>query len=215
MPEAILERRHLFRSRRDSRTPALFLDRDGVLIDDVHYLSDPDQVHTLAGANQLLRLASERGWAVVVITNQSGIARGFFNWKAYDAVTERMLEVLEARHAIDAIYANGYGPDQATQGWRKPNPGMLMEAAADLNIDLAGSVLVGDRLSDLRAGLNAKLTALVHVRTGHGRKERPEVARAFKSSTCFTKENNQPMIYMIDDLSTFPYTLLSAHTSQP
>jgi D-glycero-D-manno-heptose 1,7-bisphosphate phosphatase len=214
MPKPDLERRHLFRSRRDSKKPALFLDRDGVLIDDVHYLSDPDGVHVLAGADALLRLASARGWSVVVITNQSGIARGFFDWPAYDAVTERMLAAFQARSAIDAIYANGYGPDQGAQAWRKPNPGMLVEAARDLNIDLGRSVLVGDRLSDLKAGLNAAVSTLVHVLTGHGKNEREEVVRAFPTSQHLGK-NSQTRIHMIEDLTCFPHTVLSDVSTYP
>lgn len=210
----VLERRHLFRSRRDSSTPALFLDRDGVLIDDVHYLSDPDGVQVLDGADALLGLALARGWPVVVVTNQSGIARGFFDWQAYDAVTERMLAALEARSAIDAIYANGYGPDQGAQAWRKPNPGMLVEAASDLNIDLSRSVLVGDRLSDLRAGLKAELATLVHVRTGHGKNEREEVLRSFPA-TQQARENGQTTIHMIENLTCFPHTVLSAISAHP
>jgi D-glycero-D-manno-heptose 1,7-bisphosphate phosphatase len=213
-PQPDLERRHLFRSRRISRTPALFLDRDGVLIDDVHYLSDPNGVHVLAGADELLRLASARGWSVVVITNQSGIARGFFDWQAYDAVTERMLAALEARLAIDAIYANGYGPDQGAQPWRKPNPGMLVEAASDLNIDLSRSVLVGDRLSDLQAGLNAEVPTLVHVLTGHGKSEREDVVRAFSASK-HIGENGQTTIHMIEDLTGLPHTVLSEVSTHP
>jgi len=209
-----LERRHLFRSRRDTRTPALFLDRDGVLIDDVHYLCDPDGVRVLDGADALVELAAARGWSVVIITNQSGIARGFFDWQAYDAVTERMLAALEARNAIDAIYANGYGPDQGTQPWRKPNPGMLAEAASDLNIDLSRSVLVGDRLSDLKAGLNAELSTLIHVRTGHGKNEREEVARAFPTSAKIG-ESARTNIHMIEDLTCFPYTVLSEVSVHP
>jgi D-glycero-D-manno-heptose 1,7-bisphosphate phosphatase len=214
MSQPVLERRHLFRSRRDSGTPALFLDRDGVLIDDVHYLSDPDQVHVLAGADALLMLAWARGWPVVVITNQSGISRGFFDWDSYDAVTERMLAKLEVPGAIDAIYANGYGPDQASQHWRKPNPGMLVEASSDLNIDLRRSVLVGDRLSDLRAGLNADLCTLIHVRTGHGNNEREEVVKAFPSSKRAGK-NGKAAIHMIEDLTRFPHTVLSELSGLP
>jgi D-glycero-D-manno-heptose 1,7-bisphosphate phosphatase len=213
-PKPDLERRHLFRSRQDARKPALFLDRDGVLIDDVHYLSDPDRVHVLAGADRLLQLAAARGWSVVVITNQSGIARGFFDWQAYDAVTERMLAAFGARSAIDAIYANGYGPDQGAQPWRKPNPGMLVEAASDLNIDLSRSVLVGDRLSDLKAGLNAEVPTLVHVLTGHGKIEREEVVRAFPTSQ-HVREVGQTSIHMIEDLTRFPHTVLSEVSTHP
>lgn len=202
-----MERSHLLRSRRAQTTPALFLDRDGVVIEDAHYLSNPEDVQVLSGADQLLSLASERGWIVVMITNQSGISRGLFNWDAYDAVTERMLASLSGPEAIDAIYANGYGPEQGHQAWRKPNSGMIVQAAIDLNIDLRQSILVGDRLSDLKAGLNAELMKLVHVRTGHGEMERGEVLRIMESLS-LADQGELPAIHVIDDLRQFPDNLL-------
>jgi len=206
-----LERRLLLRSRRNSGTPALFLDRDGVLIDDVHYLSDPNGVQVLKGADTLLEVAALQGWSVVIVTNQSGISRGIFDWQAYDAVTKRMLELLEMRGAIDAIYANGYGQGHGAQPWRKPNPGMLLAAARDLNLDLGRSVLVGDRLSDLIAGLNANVPTLVHVLTGHGKSEREEIVRLFPNSQ-HARVIGQTVIYMIEDLTQFPHTALVEET---
>ncbi len=209
-----MERRSIYRSPGKQKRPALFLDRDGVLIDDVHYLRDPKNVVIMAGADELLTMASSKGWSVVVITNQSGISRGFFDWDAYDAVTERMLDELHGRAAIEAIYANGYGPEQAGQPWRKPNPGMIIQAAAELNIDLARSILIGDRLSDLKAGLNAKLSTLIHVRTGHGENEYQDVLNGMQSAL-MTGNNHPTSLHMIDDLTQFPGTLLYPIASQP
>ena len=207
MKKVSMERRHLFGSRQDRSTPALFLDRDGVMIDDIHYLNDPEKVRVLSGVDVLLTLAMTRGWPVVVITNQSGVSRGFFDWATYDAVTERMMASLKGRNAIKAIYANGYGPEQGNQPWRKPNPGMIVEAAFELNIDLNKSVLVGDRLSDLRAGLNAELSTLIHVRTGHGNNDREDVIKEIQASLLAKKEHH-PAVHMIDDLTVFPPTVL-------
>ena len=209
-----MEKSQLLGSRRNVRTPALFLDRDGVLIEDVHYLSDPEKVQVLPGVDSLLLCAMKQGWAVVIITNQSGISRGFFDWDTYGAVTHRMLGMLEGRSAIDAIYANGYGPEDGHQPWRKPNPGMIVEAASRLNIDLSQSVLVGDRLSDLKAGLNARLCTLVHVRTGHGDREREQVLQFSRDSLLSTK-NHQPAVHMIDDLTSFPLSVLSIFSTHP
>ena len=156
---------------------ALFLDRDGVVIEDRNYLSDPKGVKLCGGAKELIKTFRENGYGIFIITNQSGIARGLFNWDNYNSVTEEMLRQLGAESMPDAIYANGYGPDQHQQSWRKPNPGMILELENDYKIDLDKSILIGDRLSDLEAGEKAGIKDLIHVSTGHGRKERPKVSQ--------------------------------------
>lgn len=123
---ANLERRLLFRGPFDRPAPALFLDRDGVLIDERHYIADQDAVSLCSGSMRLLRLVHQSGWPVVVITNQSVIGRGYFSWHDYDAVTARMLELIGLNLQTIAIYANGYPHDSSSCFWRKPNPGMLM-----------------------------------------------------------------------------------------
>lgn len=203
-----MERKRLFVPSGIHMLPALFLDRDGVLIVDNHYLSDPQKVEILPGADELLKLASARGWAVVIITNQSGISRGFFDWNAYEAVTESMLMKFNACAAIKGIYANGYGPCEGSRSWRKPNPGMIWQAASDLNIDLQNSILVGDRLSDICAGLNAGIPTLVHVQTGHGAEERSSVKEYIVSQRqCIIRRGLS--FHMINDLLEFPDSLLS------
>ena len=170
-----LERMRLTSDRFSSPRPAVFLDRDGVLIEDKHYLSDPNHVELCQGADTLLRSAHESGWPVIVITNQSGIGRGFFNWIDYEKVTDRLLSMLDNEKHISAIYANGYVPNNAHNSWRKPNPGMLEAAADELTIDLASSILAGDLLSDLIAADREGLRRLCHVSTGHGPVERESV----------------------------------------
>ena len=105
-----------------------------------------------AWGRQLIATAHRHGWPVVVVTNQSGIARGFFSWADVDNVNNRVQELLGFDAPLAAIYANGHGPDAPVNSWRKPNPQMLMEASRHLNLDLQRSVLIGDRLSDLQAG---------------------------------------------------------------
>jgi D-glycero-D-manno-heptose 1,7-bisphosphate phosphatase len=178
-----LERRTLFGSRSPSPVPALFLDRDGVIIEDRHYLCDPDQVQLCAGALQLIQAAADADWPVVVITNQSGISRGLFNWDSVERVNASMLALLGSSDAVAAIYANGHGPDAPLQSWRKPSPAMLLEAAKALNLDLGCSLLIGDRLSDLKAGVAAGLAEVCHVLTGHGQRERPAV-QAWNEQRC-------------------------------
>ena len=170
-----LERSRLSLEKLSSPQPAVFLDRDGVLIEDKHYLSDPNLVELCPGANELLKLAHESGWPVIIITNQSGIERGYYNWRDYERVTDKLLSLLDDDKHIAAIYANGYAANTAVNSWRKPNPGMLEAAAHELNIDLSRSVLAGDRLSDLIAADRAGLRRLCHVKTGHGRVERESV----------------------------------------
>lgn len=155
--------------------PAVFLDRDGVLIEDAHYLRDPAGVALCEGSRSLLAIALRQCWPVVVITNQSGIARGYFDWAVYEAITSRLLALLGPEAPVAAIYASGHGPDAAATSWRKPSPAMLFSAAADLNLDLSRSLLIGDRLSDLQAGARAGLPWLVHVSSGHGEQERQAV----------------------------------------
>ena len=188
--------------------PALFLDRDGVVIEDKHHLSHPDEVELCPGIHKLLKHAQQSGWPVVVITNQSGIARGYFGWEAYDAVTRRLLRLL-GDDALSGIYANGHGPDTAANSWRKPSPAMLNAAAADLNLDLQRSLLVGDRLSDLQAGARAGLRWVAHVCTGHGELERDQVVSWHKHNRLTKRENSFLELALLGTLQNFPLERIS------
>jgi D-glycero-D-manno-heptose 1,7-bisphosphate phosphatase len=130
---------------------ALFLDRDGTLIADVGYPRDPDQVALLPGAAAALRSLAEE-LALVIISNQSGIARGIIHPDQARAVHERTV----ARFADDGVtFAGAYycphGPDDGC-ACRKPQPGMLAAAARDLDLDLAASIVIGDKASDVEVG---------------------------------------------------------------
>lgn len=154
--------------------PALFLDRDGVIIDEVGYISRPEDVRLIDGAAAVIAAANRRRLAVCVVTNQAGIGRRMFGWTEFMAVQARMLALLAAAGArLDAIYACPHlaAPDTpavAQHPARKPNPGMLLRAAAQLNLDLALSWIIGDRASDMLAGRSAGLAGGVHVATGAG-----------------------------------------------
>ncbi len=161
--------------------PALFLDRDGVIVEEVHYLHRIEQTRLIPGAIDCIRAARAADWHVVVVTNQSGIGRGIFGWADYIQVHDHILADLSAAGAqVDAVIACPHAPGvPAPYGHddhpaRKPNPGMLLEAAAELEIDLARSWIVGDRADDIEAGRNAGLTGGVHVTTGFGPAERPD-----------------------------------------
>ena len=181
--------------------PALFLDRDGVLIADKHHLSAPDQVDICPGAQSLLGHAKQHSWPVVVITNQSGIARGCFSWDDYEQVTDRLLSILGPHAPIAAIYANSHGPNAPSSSWRKPSPAMLLTAAQNLNLDLSRSLLIGDRLSDLQAGARAGLPWLVHVLSGHGLDERAAVEQW---GTQASSDNHTFELTLLKSLLEFP-----------
>ena len=201
------ERRRLIRAKYQIPTPALFLDRDGVLIEDKHHLCDPTEVRLCPGSKELVEAAHQRSWAVVVITNQSGIARGLFNWLDYESVTDRVLSLLGEKAPIAGIYANGHGPEAPAQSWRKPSPAMLLEASQDLNLNLKKSIIVGDRLSDLEAGTRAGIHTLVHVLTGHGEAERAPVKAWAKHELSVLVQNPKPELRLMDTLLAFPNSL--------
>ena len=192
--------------------PALFLDRDGVLIKDCHYIKEPIDVKILKGVRTLLKNANCYGLKIVVITNQSGISKGIFKWKDYEQINKKMINLLGDEVFIDAIYANGCGPDFSNSNWRKPNPMMLYEAQKDLKIQVNESIIVGDRLTDLIAGYNAGVKLLVHVLTGHGKEERDKIIKFFdlpinlkkeKSPYRFGLKNSYQEILLINNLTEF------------
>jgi D-glycero-D-manno-heptose 1,7-bisphosphate phosphatase len=199
-----LERRRLMAAPCPSPKPALFLDRDGVVIEDRHHLCDPAAVELCPGAQVLLQQAKQAGWPVVLVTNQSGIARGYFDWEAYEQVTDRLLELLGAEAPVAAIYANGHGPGAPPECWRKPSPAMLLAAATDLDLDLSRSLLVGDRLSDLQAGTRAGLPWLAHVLSGHGQQERAAVHQWWAQRREPTGENANRELVLLQSLLDFP-----------
>lgn len=157
------------------RTPALFLDRDGVIIYDSGYVREADRVALIPGAATLIRRAMDLGWKVLVVTNQSGLGREWISLANYSAVSERMIELLEHEKArLDHIYFCPFfepnhpgletlrAPSFQSRGvpqsgrwdgkWRKPEAGMILEAAKMYSVDLAASIMVGDRATDLVTG---------------------------------------------------------------
>ncbi|MCI0682261.1 MAG: HAD family hydrolase [Gemmataceae bacterium] len=152
--------------------PAVFLDRDGTLVEDVPYLADPARVRLLPGTAEAVRLLREAGFACVVATNQSAVGRGIITLEQLALIHQEMeRQLAEAGTALDGIYSCAHLPalDDPTvieHVDRKPGPGMLLRAARDLNLDLAASWIVGDRLSDMLAGKNAGCRGGVLVRRG-------------------------------------------------
>lgn len=164
-------------------TRALFIDRDGIINVDHGYVHRIEQFEFIPGIFELTRfVSSELGWPIIVATNQSGIGRGYFDEQAFDLLTRWMCERFRQEGApLTRVYHCPYHPEhgigayRADHPWRKPRPGMLLQAADDYGISLADSVLVGDTMTDIEAGAAAGIRRLIRV-TYHepeGRKQAP------------------------------------------
>lgn len=150
--------------------PALFLDRDGVVIRNSHYLDDPARIELLPGAAEAIRTANAAELAVVIVSNQSGVARGYFSEDRLREIHRRLKGALAQYGArVDAIYYCPHHPDYGPPAYRrtctcrKPSPGMLLEAARDLDLDLSASALVGDEGRDILAGRRAGVACAVLI----------------------------------------------------
>ena len=157
------------------RSPALFLDSDGVVVEEVHYLHKIQDMKLYPGAATVIARANTHNIPCVIVTNQAGIGRGIFDWPAFIAVQEAMLDALAGAGAyVNAVFAcphiaGGKAPyGVADHPARKPAPGMLHAAADMLPIDLQGSWIIGDRASDIDAAKRAGCAGGVHVLAGHG-----------------------------------------------
>ncbi len=151
---------------------AAFIDRDGTIIEEKHYIADPQHVVLAPGAIAGLRALREAGYKLVIVTNQSGIARGLYAESDFHAVQQRLTALLaEGGIAIDAVYYCPHHPDfTGPCDCRKPGPGMYRQAERNLGVDLAASVYIGDRLKDvLPAHDFGGVGILVH--TGYGAQE--------------------------------------------
>ena len=144
---------------------AVFFDRDGTLMEDAHYCADPALVKVFPGVPDALRRLKDAGFAVFIITNQSGIGRGLITEAQYRAVQEEFLRQA-GRGSVDASY---YCPDApgVPSNCRKPDPGMVLAAAAVHHIDLAASYFVGDKSADIECGRRAGMRTVL-VLTGYG-----------------------------------------------
>lgn len=147
-----------------ARSPALFLDRDGTINVDTDYPSDPAEIELRQQMLPAIAAANRAGIPVVMVTNQSGVARGYFGWDVFAAVNGRVLDLLRGQGvSVDMVLACAYheagvGPlAVADHPMRKPNPGMLIEAGRRLDLDLQRSLMVGDKLADMQAGQRAGL----------------------------------------------------------
>lgn len=161
----------------------VFLDRDGTLNEEVHYLHRPEDMHLLEGVQQALRRLKEAGFKLVVITNQAGVARGYYTEEDVKLLHGYMNEILSAEGArIDGFYycphhpVHGIGSYKKDCSCRKPGIGMFLQAEKQFAVDKAHSYMIGDKLLDTQAGKNYGVTSIL-VGTGYG-KELYEAGRA-------------------------------------
>ncbi len=130
---------------------AVFLDRDGTINEDVGYLKDPEDVRLLDGAADAIRLLNSHGLKTIIITNQSGVARGYFTEEELQQINRKVIELLEEEGAVvDGLYYCPHHPDDGCE-CRKPMPGLLKRAAIELGVELEASYMVGDKTTDVLA----------------------------------------------------------------
>jgi D-glycero-D-manno-heptose 1,7-bisphosphate phosphatase len=151
-----------------NRPRAVFLDRDGTLMEDTHYCGDPGLVRIYPGVSQALRQIKEAGYLVLIVTNQSGIGRGLITEGQYQAVHAEFLRQI-GPELIDATF---YCPDVpgTPSTRRKPEPGMVLEAAAHYDVDLPHSYLIGDKTADIECARRAGVRSIL-VLTGYGEQQ--------------------------------------------
>ena len=168
--------------------PAVFLDRDGVIVEEVGYLHKVADIALIPSAPQAVARLNAAGIPVIVVTNQAGIGRGYYTWAEFEQVQSE----IEARlrpGIVDGVWACGYHGEGGTgefrkdHPWRKPHPGMLLDAAEVMGIDLARSWLIGDKVLDIECAIHTGLAGAVLVRTGYGMDHEPRLA-CLPASSC-------------------------------
>ena len=148
--------------------PAVFLDRDGTLIAEKNYLRRPEDVVILPGAAVALGRLGGAGFKLFIVSNQSGVGRGYFTLADAERVNEHLRRELAAAGVrLEKIYIAPEAPDQPSRG-RKPSPQFLFDARDEFGVDLAWSYMIGDKLIDLECGWNAGVKQSILVRTGYG-----------------------------------------------
>jgi D-glycero-D-manno-heptose 1,7-bisphosphate phosphatase len=150
--------------------PCLFLDRDGTINVEKEYISEPGELALIPGAAQAIARAHELGMKVVVVSNQSGVARGFITETAVITVNNRLKELLdtEGTYVDEIYYCPHYPENNSVCTCRKPKPGMFQRAQMEHSVDLKRSIMVGDRKSDMEAGRNIGAVTML-VLTGYGK----------------------------------------------
>ncbi|HUQ94586.1 MAG TPA: HAD-IIIA family hydrolase [Bryobacteraceae bacterium] len=163
-----------FRKTYPCPTPAIFLDRDGVIVEEVGYLHRSEDIQLILPAAAAIAVFNHLNIPVVVVTNQAGIARGYYQWPDFKHCQQQIEQQLGAHQAhLDGVWA--CGALDTGHEFRKPNPGMLRDAAETMNLDLARSWIIGDKTIDILTGIHARLEGAILVRTGYGADMEKEV----------------------------------------
>ncbi|MFX1408986.1 MAG: D-glycero-beta-D-manno-heptose 1,7-bisphosphate 7-phosphatase [Promethearchaeota archaeon] len=159
-----------------NKNRAIFLDRDGVINKEVSYLSNPDYFEFIPGSIEALKILKQKGFLLIVITNQAGIARGFFSEETLKQIHKKMRSILIQNGLyLDDIFYCPHHPDfTGVCDCRKPNPGMILKAQKKYNIDLQASFIVGDTLIDIETGKLVNCKTIL-VLTGYGTKESKKI----------------------------------------
>ena len=159
------------------KRPAVFIDRDGTISEEVGYVNHPTRFRLFPYAAEAIRILNDAGWLAIVITNQAGVARGYFSEDVIHKIHDRLETELQNESArLDAIYYCAHHPSVGDPPYRldcdcrKPKPGLIQQAARDFEIDLAASWMAGDRYSDVELARNAGLQS-AFVLSGYGRGE--------------------------------------------
>ncbi len=177
---------------------AIFLDRDGTVIEEGHYISEVEQLTLIKGAAAALKRLNEAGYLLVIVTNQAGVARGYFDEERVELLNRELGLTLSGKdiEITGFKYCPHHPEHTGPCSCRKPEPGMLLDAAKELEIDLAASWMVGDKVADIGAGVKAGCrTAL--VKTGYGAQAINELPEGLKPDI------------IADDLADFARTLLN------
>lgn len=178
---------------------AVFLDRDGTLIEEKEYLSRPEQVVIYPGAATGLKQLQDAGFKLFIVTNQSGVGRGYFTLddvlKVHSHLTN---ELAKSGVCFEKIYIAPEHPDSPSRG-RKPSPQFLFDARDEFGVDLTRSYMIGDKLIDLQCGSNAGIKASFLVRTGYGREVEKKHAASFSSDWTVVDDLNAAAARILRD----------------
>lgn len=161
---------------------AIFIDRDGTIIDERNYLRRPEDVAVLPGVGAALRRLQEAGYQLFIVSNQSGVGRGYFTLADVERVNAHLAGLLAADGVrFQKVYIAPEAPDQPSRG-RKPSPQFLFDARDEFSLDLAQSYMIGDKLIDLECGWNAGVKRSLLVRTGYGAALEREASAALRNA---------------------------------
>jgi D-glycero-D-manno-heptose 1,7-bisphosphate phosphatase len=204
-----------------TRRRAIFMDRDGTVCEEVGYVNHVDRTRLLPRSAQAVRLANEAGFQTVIVTNQAGVARGYFGEELVHEVHDVLRrELAEAGARLDGIYYCPHHPEVGEAAYRrecdcrKPKPGMLLRAREEMGIDLAASYMVGDTVKDLGAGRAAGATTIL-VLTGYGRGELAHQAQRWTVHPDHVCEDLLDAVHWILKREGLPVVSAGSHAERP